>query len=308
MKPVDRQLGEFGEQEARHRLERALHGTGKQLAGHSDLGLDLIVQYPSPSVEKEPLIFGVQVKTGNSFAQDQKTHWKIKNLDRERFRQWQKVQYPVLFVWVRPTNPSECYWGFVKKSTDQKRFLISKHSQLSPTAPYDFAREFETNPVQNFDDAETFELLRPPLNQGLRSTAKNYFKKTLQGKKFSHPVLGPVCITQNAWRHITRKKRPQYYISQSLQLLPTVQYVIENSTKFVGIRRLRRVTRGSQVTVVRLLVFRAEKVRIRSQSPKNIQCVLRECVTYPVDWLSNVNLHQETSRHLSLESIYEKPS
>jgi hypothetical protein len=302
---VDRQLGEYGEQEARSRLERALLGTGKQLAGHADLGLDLIVQYPAPSIEEEPLLFGVQVKTGNSFAEESKSHWKIKNLDRKRFSQWQKVSYPVLFLWVRPTNPAECYWGFIRKNTNINQFLISKKSQLSPTARYDFALEYsrDCNPPSYTD---TFSLLRPPLSKGLRPFAKEYYMSQLHGRHFVHPLLGSVAITRNAWNHLTRKKRPAYFITQSLQLLPIVSCAIENPTSFVGLRRIKHIIRGGWVTDIRLLAFKSSNIPVRSRPPIDVICVLREQIIYPVNWINNVSLHKETSRTLSLESIYEK--
>lgn len=305
MAAVDRQLGEYGEQEARSRLERALLGTGKQLAGHADLGLDLIVQYPAPTIDREPLLFGVQVKTGNSFAEDGKSFWKIKNLDQKRFRQWQKVPYPVLFVWVRPTNPAECYWSFIRKTTNINQFLISKRSQLSPTAPFDFALEFTGNhSPQSVPDP--LPMLCPPLSRGLRPFAKEYYTSQLQGRQFAHPALGPVSITRNAWVHLTRKKRPAYFIAQSLQLLPIVPRVIENPTSFVGVRRIKHIVRGAWITDVRLHAFKSSNVPVKSRLPVDVVYVLREQVMYPVNWINNVTLHKEVSRALALESIYEK--
>jgi hypothetical protein len=102
---VDRQLGEFGEQEVRSRLERALLGSAARFSGFSDKGLDLIVQFNSPAPNSPPLHFAVQVKTGESFAVLRDSRWQIQKLDDLEFRRWTHSQIPVLFVWVRPTVP-----------------------------------------------------------------------------------------------------------------------------------------------------------------------------------------------------------
>ena len=48
-KPPDHQLGEFGEQEVRARLERAICGHGFQFQGFADKGLDLLMQFAASS-------------------------------------------------------------------------------------------------------------------------------------------------------------------------------------------------------------------------------------------------------------------
>src|SRR6266852_1286313 len=104
---VDQQMGEFGEQEARARLERALIGAGVRFSGASDKGIDLLMQFEAPAPEPQPVHVAVQVKTGDSFAAMHRARWHVRNLDPDRFRQWTRSKVPVLFVWVRPTTPAE---------------------------------------------------------------------------------------------------------------------------------------------------------------------------------------------------------
>src|SRR5262245_16153920 len=134
---VDRQLGEHGEQEARARLERALLGTGVRFSGFSDLGIDLLLQFGAPRPDGQPMHFGVQVKAGDSYAVSDGGRWRIKNLAEDRFRQWCKSKLPVLFVWVRPQVPAECYWALIKKETSFERFSISKRATITPSLRYD---------------------------------------------------------------------------------------------------------------------------------------------------------------------------
>ncbi len=78
--PPDKQFGEFGEQEVRARLERALCATGFQFSGFSDKGIDLFVQFESTAPDRQPLHYGVQVKTGDSFVKPHGSHWLVTNL------------------------------------------------------------------------------------------------------------------------------------------------------------------------------------------------------------------------------------
>jgi len=115
----DQQMGEFGEQEVRARLERALSGNGVQFSGVADKGIDLILQFLSPAPDNQPLHFGVQVKTGDSYEESKKTHWRIKNLSELRFTHWTRSKLPIVFVWVRPYKPAECYWAVIRANTSR---------------------------------------------------------------------------------------------------------------------------------------------------------------------------------------------
>lgn len=299
----DAQLGEFGEQEVRSRLERALVGTGMQISGFADKGIDLILQFSSPSPTNQPLHFGVQVKTGNSFAVEVNNRWLIKNLDETRFQQWKHSKLPVLLIWVRPTNPAECYWRIIRPSTDRKHLEISKRSIISPSIRYDCSIDY-FYPLME-EQKHEIKLLRPPLAQGMRPFAKDYYRELI-GNSFNHPFLGKINFTWKGWKHITAKKRPLPYIYQSMQLLSAIPWVVQNPSEFIGMRRLGKISRGSWTTEVRLLIFKTNDVRIVSRTNADIIMAFRERIRYPSNWQSNVNLHREVEREIAFESIYEK--
>jgi uncharacterized protein DUF4365 len=201
---IDRQMGEFGEQEARSRLERALIGAGVRFSGASDKGLDLLMQFEAPAPEPQPVHVAVQVKTGDSFAAMHRSRWRIQGLDEARFRQWTRSKVPVLFLWVRPTTPAECYWALIKRDSSREHFSIAKRAFVTPVLRYDlwleFAREGDPALVSG-------ELLRPPLSVALRTHAKDYYAQHLIGETVVNPILGSVSFTWNGWRHMTRRGR-----------------------------------------------------------------------------------------------------
>lgn len=269
----DGQLGESGEQEVRSRLERALGGTGMQLSGFADKGIDLILQFTSPAPNKQPLHFGVQVKTGNSFAVDITNRWRIRNLDEIRFQQWKLSKLPIMFIWVRPTNPAECYWRFISRTTDKKHFDISKRSVITPSIRFDCLLAYFFN--FTCEQKDEIRLLRPPLATGMRPFAKDYYRELIASSNLTHPFLGKIDFTWKGWKHLTAKKRPLPFIHQSMQLLSTVPWVVQNPNEFIGMRRLRCVTRGAWTIDVRLLIFKTNNVKIVSRTDADIIVALR---------------------------------
>ncbi len=302
---VDRQLGEFGEQEVRTRLERALLGTGAQFSGFADRGIDLVVQFESPSVDRRPLHFAVQVKTGDSFAHARGGRWAIRNVGADRFNQWKQSQLPVLFVWVRPTTPAECYYSVISKDTQREHFTISKRAIIGPALRYDLALRM-CGSGANSTPKTIQSLLRPALGTALKDFAKSYYRQRLRGTTVTHPVVGPVAFSEHAWRHLTAQGRRQRQICQSLHLLPLAPTLLAGGGEFVGLRRLLRTRRGAWVTEVRLLAYRFDNVLLRGRPPASVQVVLRETITFPDNWLADVALHQHVTRRVGFQSVYEK--
>jgi len=297
------QLGEFGEQETRSRLERCLLGSGVRFQGQSDKGLDLVLQFQAPATN-EVLHFGVQVKAGDSYAELHRSRWRIKNIPAERFRQWSKSRLPVLLVWVRPTTPAECYWGLVTKDASVGQFSISRNALISPALRYDLALGVAR------DHSEALvrgSLLVPPLHGGVQPAAKAHYRAMLRSRRaLSNPVLGSVKLSWRAWRHMTRQGRAKHHISQSLQLLPSLPAVVAGATQFIGLRRLDCVRRGNWTTEIRLVAFRGPTLTFDFRPPADTRIVFRERIRYPRDWTQDVNLHKNIVREVTVESLYEK--
>lgn len=300
---VDQQLGEFGEQEARARLERALVGAGVRFSGASDKGLDLIMQFEAPAPEPQPIYVAVQVKTGDSFANLHRARWHVKNIDPERFRQWTRSKVPVLFVWVRPTNPAECYWALVKRDSSREHFTIARRSVVTPPLRFDLWLELTRDGEATKLPAE---LLRPPLSTALRPHAKEYYRRHLLGTEVSNPVLGAVQFTWNGWRHLTRRGRKCADIHQSLLLLPAASEAVSRASRFVGLRRLSHVVRGQWTVDTRLIALRGPVLYLKNRAPADLVIVVHEQIWYPTHWQSDVRLHKNTRRVATFYSIYEK--
>lgn len=300
---IDTRLGEFGEQELRAQVERALLAAGVRFAGRADKGLDLIVQFESAAPDHQPLHYAVQVKTGDSFAELKRGRWHITGLDQLRFRQWTKSITPVLFVWVRPSNPAECYWALIKRDSEMRHFTIARRALICPTTRFDLT-------LETARDGELVqmkaELLRPSITMGLRDYAKEYYRRRLLGGTVVSPVLGPVEFTWSAWRHMTRRGRSSQHIAQSLQLLSAVESVIRQAGRFRALRRISHVVRGAWTCDTRLIALRGVELHFASRAPAVATLVCREQVWFPTHWHNHVQLHRDTRRVVAFHSIYEK--
>jgi hypothetical protein len=266
--------------------------------------LDLLLRFESPRPDAQPLHFGVQVKTGDSFATLEKARWRIKNLSDERFRQWARSHLPVLFVWIRPVTPVECYWGLVRKDTKREQFSISKRAMIGPVLRYDLTLESARGDEPGNDIQAN--LLVPPLRAPLRLHAKSYYRQELMGRPALHPVVGPVAFTWRGWRHLTGQARPQRHIHQSLQFLGLAASVVSTAGKFLGVRRILKVTRGAWTTEVRLLISEGPTAHFKTRPTARLILTLREQIRYPAQWMNDVRLPDNVSRHVTFESIYEK--
>lgn len=301
----DRIKGELGEQEACARLKRALLAHATQYSGYHDRGIDLSLQFPAPGDPRSPLQIGAQVKTGHSYTVDVGRRWKICGIDVDDFNRWRRSRVPVVFVWVCPTTPAECYWAVIRKNTSLSHFSISKKAIVSPGMGPLLALEF----LRDFDCRKEIlgRRLCPPLNKLLRDYAREYYWTNLLGTRRTHSLLGDITFSQAAWRHITRRRRSKPQILGSLELLPLVSMLLDELHSFIGGRFLKTLVRRNQIVERRLLAFKHRGVHIAGRTPADITIVLREHVTYPKEWANSVTLHHQVKRRLHFYSIYEKP-
>jgi hypothetical protein len=180
---------------------------------------------------------------------------------------------------------------------------LSRHSVISPALRFDLSLEVDF--PQPTLPKKAFRLLSAPLKIGMRKYAKRIYRE-LTNKKPENPLVGPVSITWSGWKHLTRTARRQSHITDSLRLLGLLEWAIANPTRFSAVRRLPRIVRGAWVQESRFLVFDCEQVPLEGRPPSDIKVVLKERVTYPADWLNNIQLHKKVTRTVSFFSIYEK--
>ena len=149
-------------------------------------------------------------------------------------------------------------------------------------------------------------LLDIPLNTGIRTRAKTYYREKLQGRKVPHEVLGPVEFTLAGWRHITHQRRAPVRIQRSLALLPVVPTLITHPARVVALRRLKPILRGDIYTDQRLVVCEYKNVPLQGRSPARVIVVLKEMISYPLNWTARTLTPADVRRQVTFASVYEK--
>lgn len=296
-------LGDFGETEVRNQLERATSGTANRLQGSSDKGLDLILQIPPWTKDGAVAHVPIQVKTGASYAEEKKRRWRVKGIDPVRFKQWTKSQPPVLFVWVRPTNPPETYWGLVTHRSELGRFSLSSRARISPAIRFELLVRVSAQAEQVGTSGWP---LPSPIHVPLRVYGKNFYKSTLFGRTLLHPAIGEVTFTQHAWRHITSQSRRQGAIRRSIELLPFVASAVAAGGRLLGIRRVNVRRRGTWTTETRKLIYDLTPVEVKHRGRIRLRTVFQEQVIYPADWFSDPYLWSKVTRRVTFESVYAR--
>ncbi len=297
------ELGTEGEKRARALLEHALAATGSHFSGAFDLGVDLHIQFPLPATG-QPYHLGAQVKTGNSFVKPKKKHWVVQNVKKADLESWRSSQFPVIFVWVRPGPPTQCFWRLVKRRTQVSPLRISKQALVSPVMRFDLP--LYLSPSVDAPEVSQVKLLRAPLGSGIRPYAKDFYRHELMTDEACHPVLGPIRFSWRGWKHLTSRRRSVSRIAESLSLLRAVPLAIRYPKRFVAIRRVGSTTRGDTTTESRLLVFDSHEVPVEFRGEVGLRYIIRESVTYPKHWEESLLTGGAIKRTLAFESVYQK--
>jgi hypothetical protein len=297
-------LGYAGEKLVRFQLEHVLRGWGVHLTGPADDGIDIVVQFRSTCSTPQPIIVGIQVKTGDSYAASVGSRWQMRPLDPTRFKQWQEATIPVALVWVKPEAVSNAYWAMVKEEAPHDKFLISKRSLISPATPYDLSLKLWRGNRRRVPE-HISKLLCPPLGLSARNYARDYYRTKMMTEQPLHPVLGTVKFTWKGWRHITRNSRRARDVYQSIHLLPAVRRLVDNPGALHGIRPLSLTTRGPVTTRIQLIAYKARSVLLAGRAPGELVAVYRERINYPSNWHNDLELAKKVKREITFESVYE---
>ena len=300
---MSKTIGDFGEQNAQYKLERALQAHASRQQGSADEGIDLTLHFQSHVPPKRRIHMAVQIKCGHSYVQDKGNKYRIIRIGEQRFNEWRESNIPVILIWVNSDN-GLCYWKIITKKTRLKEIYISKHAVVSPITAIDLSLYLEND--TDTTKVITISQLTAPLSLSIKKYAKQYFIKNLLGKTFHNPYIGNVNISWAFWKHLTRKKRYQKQIFKSLSLLSNTGEALLNTAEFIGIRRLWSVERGDFITEGRLLIFDTYGVDSKFLFQRTIRTVIKERIRYKKNWINSSPTEAQISRELFLESIYEK--
>jgi len=276
------------------------------LRGEGIGALDLQLKYQTLWGEKSYRQLGVQVKTGDSYAEWLKTksEWSIRNIDIEHMLKWKATNQQVIFLWVNPKkNEPEVYWKFFCKNTALKPLHISKSHQLTPAAIYEIERlVYWASAKKGGIGFITVRDLKDTTDT--RNWAKDrYFKH----RGIFECPLGRVNISNYAWRHLTRDGRNKSHIQTSLLILPYVkQFLSAIPHQIQTLSQIEKDING-EIIVERKVLAVYRNVKFNDKGLCSVYVRLDETIVYSKNWLQEGMLRKSVEQSLRLESVYRKP-
>lgn len=196
-------------------------------------------------IETGGLVFA-QVKCGgNGYRKDQVQHPdKIGVLLGEKyisdhFDRWNSTTGPSVLIFVDDTidkkNPP-AWWADLRdpntySKTNKGLLLVPLAQKFGEHTKGDFHRLCGSGPVDKslaVIDIVKEDLIIPRFNESLLKAARGFY---INWSKFSFPTENPGCgevlVNRVGWRHITRKRRVEERIFQSLTLLGVAKRMID---------------------------------------------------------------------------------
>ena len=299
------ELGLKGETYASKLMELIFSGesTKETMRGEGQGALDYQFRYESVGSEKANYVFGIQVKTGNSFGElnSTKNKWRISGVKTEHYKKWQASNQPVLLLWVKP-DTSNVYWKFFGKNTPLKAISIPVSHKLNPSTKYEVERLL----LQGTRSKGGVANLSLPVIDNTTDTriwAKQRYAK-IRGDMQSG--LGKVKISNYAWRRLTRETRNKSHIRDSLLILPYVRvFMSGNPHQIQTLSYKEREVEDKEIIANRKVLAIYRNVRFSDKGKCSVYVRLNEKVIFNKNWAAG-GFGSKVRQSLILESVYRK--
>ncbi len=268
--------------------------------------IDLICSYDHPWVEKERVIFLVQVKSGPTYGVKLNNGYKLLTAAKKSAI---RTSHPICIIWVdRTTNSS--FWAYVHPFSTISNQTYGNNHRVEPSMGYDIARcQAKNIPLkQGGKGIIITELIGDLKNK--RLVAINKYKELKTNPPIS-PNLGIIEITRIGWRHMFRKTRASDFKSKSLNLIPYLRKILQDKPSEIYVtnsnfseqngftyRNTEYVLKFNDVKLYNKVYTTSEKTTVVTR--------LVEEIRWPTDWENDSMLRQNVDRRVVLLSAYYK--
>jgi len=297
------QTGDFGEAYVKAVIET---GWGCLFAPFQDrdrFGIDGTVVDVVNNIIK-PLQYNVQIKTSSTFGSRNNRQFRAP-VEQKHLDYWQQLNIPVVLVCVDAIPPTCAYWHFIRPG-DKLPIYVSRQKIFGPGSRDAIVgvvrKALAKSPVVEVPG----RMLDVPLHNGLRNTAKAYYKR-LKMETWLNPTYGRVSFSWKGWRHITRKKRSTRKIALTMLLLPSLPEILKCPIQHVSSRELDPVYKGNQVVSRTLLVFEP-MLKLTQRADARVRLVLERDILYRRDWATTDPRYNLLGQVCSFYSFSELPT
>ncbi len=268
--------------------------------------IDLICSYDHPWIEKERIIFLVQVKSGPTYGIKLASGYKLLAAAKKAAI---RTSHPICIIWVdRATNSS--FWAYVHPLSTIVNQTYGNNHRVEPSMRFDIARcQAKNIPLKQGGKGIIISELIGGLSDK-RLIALNKYKE-LKTNPPINPNLGLIEITRIGWRHMFRKTRSANFKDKSLNLIPYLGKILEDKPSDIYItnsnfseqngftyRNTEYVLKFNDVKLYNKTNNTSEKTTVVSRVIEEIRWI--------TNWENDSMLSQNIDRRVVLLSAYYK--
>lgn len=294
----------------------------QEFSARNDDGIDGIVMLRKKRLDKKstkstdkpkfksfPIrgVLFVQVKGGESYAHEsQKRPDYIEIKLKEDYitshrPRWSALPGPAILVYVDTVHLKQnldAWWTDLNDETnypaDNKQIVLVPKSQKFGPHSKGHMRQLIGAATQYDAQLPVIRATKEDssyvhLNQPLKASARKFYRdwSNLSAVQRSNPALGEVLVTRVGWRHITRTRRRQERIIQSLQLLGIAKRIVKEVGNVGWLGRMEEVLLKNGTTQRRELLGLRARVAFPFRHESVIQVILERKRVYGQNLISD---------------------
>lgn len=266
--------------------------------------IDIICSYDHPWIDKERIVFFVQVKSGDSYGRLLKSDGFL--LKKRAKIEAQRTSHSICLLWVHRKS-NNVYWAYIHPNTTRQNQEYGNNHQVLPTIRYDIAR-CQASLLSVEQGAKG--IIITVKNHNLAILRKSALDSYRNFSEVVNPNLGLINFTRMGWRHMFRKSRKLKYKKTSLNLIFYLDKILKNRPSKIYISNLKFL---GELFPFRQCEYVLEyngaqiynKEKRRKESIKIIIRLMEE-IMWPKDWNERSTLTQFVDRKVIILSCTYK--
>lgn len=268
--------------------------------------IDLICSYDHPWIEKERIIFLVQVKSGPTYGIKSANGFKLLSVAKKSAI---RTSHPICIIWIdRATNSS--FWAYIHPFSTISNQDYGNNHKIEPAMRFDIARcQAKSIPAKIGGKGIIIKELIEDLKSNRKIAINSY--NELKTNLIINPNLGKIEITRIAWRHMFRKSRSPIYKSKSLNIIPYLNKILIDKPSEIYITKTSFFEQSNYCYRNIEYVLKYEEVKLYNKTSKTAEKTsvivrLIEEIRWSKDWKDDSMLTQNIERRVVLLSSYYK--
>lgn len=265
--------------------------------------IDLICSYDHPWIDKERIVFFVQVKSGISYGERTNAGFKLKTKAKTSA---QRSSHSICLIWV-DRDTERLFWVYIFPGIIKKPQEYGDSHLVSPPMRFDIARhQSRFLPIKKGGSGIIMKVHNANFREVRQDALTKY--KSFRTKGIFCPTFGTIQVTRIGWRHMLRKTRSSINKSKSFTTIKYLDQIIKDIPSEIYISQCKMLEYSNFQYRNKEYVLIYNNVKKHDSSIENVKVVIRiiEEIKWPTNWKENSTLTQFVERKLVLLSCYYK--